>query len=81
MTLLVAVMLIATALSGLAVVLSRDPRRQVFALGAHGAVLTVLFMVLEAPDVALSELAVGVVAVPLMVLVAIAATDAQTRDR
>ena len=70
--LILAVMLL-SAVSGLFVVLSRDPKRQVFALAANGLVLTVLFFVLQAPDVALSELAVNTVALPLLFLVTLAA--------
>jgi uncharacterized MnhB-related membrane protein len=40
----------------------------------YGGVLTLLLFVLHAPDVALSELAVGTLAVPLMVLVTLMKT-------
>lgn len=66
-------MLLMAGISGLLVVVSRDPKRQVFALAANGVVLTVLFFVLQAPDVALSELAVNTVALPLLFLVTLAA--------
>ena len=70
--------LLLTAVCGTLVVLSRDPRRQVFALSANGAALAVLFFVMQAPDVALSEIAVGSAVVPLMVLVTLTAI---ARDR
>jgi energy-converting hydrogenase B subunit D len=70
--LIVGVLLLA-ALSGLLVVLSRDPKRQIFALAANGLVLTVVFFVLQAPDVGLSELAVNTVTLPLLFLVTLAA--------
>ncbi|RYC32290.1 DUF4040 domain-containing protein [Lichenibacterium minor] len=73
MAFLLAAMLLLAAASGLAVVLTRDPRRQVFALAGNGLVLTLLFLVLQAPDVALSELAVGTAATPLLFLAALAA--------
>jgi uncharacterized MnhB-related membrane protein len=73
MTLMIAGALLLVAASGLAVVLSRDPRKQIFALGANGLSLSVLFFVLQAPDVALSELAVNAVVTPLLFLVALAA--------
>jgi len=73
MSVLLAGLLILAALAGTGVVLSREPRRQVFALAANGAVLTLLFFALQAPDVALSELAVGTAATPLLFLVALAA--------
>lgn len=73
-------LMIVAGASGLAVVASRDPKRQLFALAANGLVLTLLFFALRAPDVALSELAVGTVAVPLLFLVALAATRSKRRD-
>ena len=73
MSLLLAALLLLTGASGLAVVLTRDPRRQVFALAGNGLVLTLLFLALQAPDVALSELAVGTAAVPLLFLAALTA--------
>ncbi|KST56629.1 hypothetical protein AO398_10170 [Methylobacterium sp. GXS13] len=66
-----------TALSGTAVVLVRDPTRQVFVIAVNGLVLTILFDALQAPDVALSELAVGSAAVPLLYLVALMAVRNQ----
>jgi energy-converting hydrogenase B subunit D len=60
------------AIGGTAVVLSRDPRRQAIVQSVYGMILTVLFVVLQAPDVALSEVAVGAAALPLMILVALA---------
>lgn len=80
MTPVLSALMIAAALAGLAVVAARDPRRQVFALSANGLVLSVLFFALQAPDVALSELAVGVVAVPLLILVALTATRPREED-
>jgi energy-converting hydrogenase B subunit D len=52
------------ALSGTAVVLTREPRRQVIVLGFNGLLLALLFLVLQAPDVAFSELAVNTAALP-----------------
>jgi energy-converting hydrogenase B subunit D len=72
-TWLVALLLLLAAAAGSGVVLSRDPRRQIFAIAANGLVLSALFFALEAPDVALSELAVGTAATPLMFLVILAA--------
>ncbi|MDP4024186.1 DUF4040 domain-containing protein [Methylobacterium sp. NEAU 140] len=76
MSALLAVLFLLTAASGTAVVLVRDPGRQIFAIAANGLVLTLLFTALQAPDVALSELAVGVAAVPLLFLVALMAVRA-----
>jgi energy-converting hydrogenase B subunit D len=46
--------------------------RQVVALSAYGVGLAVLFLTFQAPDVALSELVVGAVALPLILLLTIA---------
>ena len=59
------------AVVGTAVVLSRDPLRQAIVNGVYGLVLTLLFLIFQAPDVALSMLVVGSVAYPLVLLVAI----------
>ena len=73
MTWLLALLLLLAGAAGTGVVLSRDPRRQIFGIAANGLVLSVLFFALEAPDVALSELAVGTAATPVMFLVILAA--------
>lgn len=73
MTWIIAAMLLMAALSGALVVLSRDPRRQIFAVAANGLVLGLLFFVLQAPDVALSEIAVGTALTPFLFLVTLAA--------
>jgi uncharacterized MnhB-related membrane protein len=57
--------------AAIAVVATPDPRRQAVTLSVFGVTLTVLFFSLQAPDVALSQLAVGTAIVPLMVMLAI----------
>jgi energy-converting hydrogenase B subunit D len=59
-------------LVGLGVVLTRDPLRQAIVVSFFGMLLGILFFVLQAPDVALSEIVVGAVASPLMILIALA---------
>lgn len=56
-----------------AVVLTRDPVRQAIVLSAYGICLGVLFLVLQAPDVAMSQIGVGTVIVPLIVVLALRA--------
>jgi energy-converting hydrogenase B subunit D len=63
------------AAGGTAVVLTRDPRRQAIVLSVYGLILTIFFLLLQAPDVALSELTVGSAALPLMLLVALAKAE------
>ncbi|MGN6795195.1 MAG: Na(+)/H(+) antiporter subunit B [Streptosporangiaceae bacterium] len=62
--------LVAAAATGVALV--REPSRQVVVLSGYGLLLAVLFMVFQAPDVTLSELSVGAIALPILVLLALA---------
>lgn len=55
-----------------AVALIRSPVRQVIALSAYGLLLALLFLVFQAPDVTLSELCVGAVALPILLLLTLA---------
>ncbi len=63
--------LLLVGLSGLAVVCTRDVTSQVLALGFYGLVTALMFFFFQAPDVALSQITVGAVALPLMVMLAI----------
>jgi energy-converting hydrogenase B subunit D len=74
------VVLLLVAAAGLSVVLLREVRRQVIANGLYGLLLVVLFMVFQAPDVALSMLVVGSIAYPLVLLIAIARVRGETDD-
>jgi uncharacterized MnhB-related membrane protein len=67
-----AIALALVAIGGAAVVLTRDPLRQVFVLSLYGFLLAIFLLLVQAPDVAWSELAVGAVAVPLLILLALA---------
>ena len=71
MTALIAVLLGLVALSSTSVVLTREPSRQAVSLSVLGIFLTVLFLALQAPDVALSQLGIGAAVVPLMVMLTI----------
>jgi energy-converting hydrogenase B subunit D len=72
MTFLVAAALLLVAFGGTAVVLTRDPKAQAVVLSIYGLLLTVMFVVLQAPDVAMAQLAVGTVVLPLLVVLTIA---------
>ncbi len=74
MTLLIIVTLILAAFAGTGVVFARTPQRQVFAMGANGLVLSLLFMAMQAPDVAFAELIIGAVALPFLFFVVLART-------
>jgi energy-converting hydrogenase B subunit D len=73
--------LVAVAVSGTAVVASPDPLRQTLLLGIFGFSLTMLFFVFQAPDVALSEIVVSTVGLPVMVLLAIRKVRQQDEER
>ncbi|MFK4103318.1 hydrogenase subunit MbhD domain-containing protein [Streptomyces sp. NPDC019531] len=67
----IVVALLLVAVSATAAVAVRDPVRQALVLSVLGVVLAVLFTVLQAPDVALSQLAVGSALTPLLLLLAV----------
>jgi energy-converting hydrogenase B subunit D len=64
-------MLVLIALSAPGVVLTRDPLKQCVAVSFYGLLLGVLFFVFQAPDVALSQITVGAVILPAIVLLAL----------
>ncbi len=72
MTILQAIALTMAALGGLAVVATRHPLRQSIMVSLYGLILSVLFFAFQAPDVALSELVVGAVILPLILLLTLA---------
>lgn len=80
MTAVQAVLLILVGVTGTFVALTRDPLRQAILAGSFGLLLAVLFFALQAPDVALSQIVVGGVALPAMVLLALAEVRSQERS-
>ncbi|HTZ25629.1 MAG TPA: DUF4040 domain-containing protein [Streptosporangiaceae bacterium] len=64
--------LVLVAAGATAVALTRVPVRQAIVLSVYGILLAVLFLVFQAPDVTLSELTVGAVALPIMLLLTLA---------
>jgi uncharacterized MnhB-related membrane protein len=70
-------LLVLVAFGGTAVVLARDPMQQTIVFSFYGMLLSLLFLVLQAPDVALSEITVGAAVLPLILLVTIARTRRQ----
>jgi uncharacterized MnhB-related membrane protein len=67
-------LLILVAAGATAVVLIRRVAHQVLALSVYGVLLAVLFLAVQAPDVSLSELCVGAVALPIVLLLTLAKT-------
>jgi energy-converting hydrogenase B subunit D len=68
---LVVISLLLVAGSATGAVAVRDPSRQALVLAVLGLSLAVLFTVLQAPDVALSQLAVGSALTPLLILLSV----------
>jgi energy-converting hydrogenase B subunit D len=62
-------------------VLARRPLRQAMLASIYGLALGVLFFVFQAPDVALSQTVVGAVALPLMILLALAKVQEEKQER
>ena len=71
MRLLAWVMLLLVGAAAPAVVLSRDPRAQVVTLSFYGLLCALMFFIFQAPDVALSQITVGAVMLPLMIMLAL----------
>jgi uncharacterized MnhB-related membrane protein len=66
--------------AGVLVVVLRNANAAVMALSAIGTLLTVLFVVLGAPDVAHAEIVVGAIVLPALYLIAIGKVRAQVDD-
>lgn len=79
MNVLIAVALILIGTAGTLVVVIQDPLRQALTVSLFGILLGILFFAVQAPDVALSEIVVGAVALPLMILLALAKVRGGTR--
>ena len=81
MTVLQAIALVLVAVGGTAVVLTPEPLRQTMVLGIYGIALTLLFFVFAAPDVALSEIVVTSVGLPVIILAALRKIRRQEHQR
>jgi energy-converting hydrogenase B subunit D len=72
MTAVQVVSILLVALGAWAVVAARDPVRQAVVASLYGLTLGVLFFAFQAPDVALSNIVVGSVLTPTIILLALA---------
>lgn len=72
MSVILVALVVLVVLVGTSVVLTQDPKVQAISLSTFGLMLTLLFLSLEAPDVALSELVINALVVPLIILLTIA---------
>ena len=52
--------------------LTRDPLNQAIVVSFYGILLALMFFLFQAPDVALSQITIGALALPLMILLALA---------
>jgi uncharacterized MnhB-related membrane protein len=68
---LVVLVLLLVALMATVAVLTRDPARQAVVLAVLGLALALLFTVVQAPDVALSQLGVGTAVTPLLIMLTV----------
>ena len=81
MSALLGTALVLVGAAGTAVVAIRDPLRQALAVSLFGILLGILFFSMQAPDVALSEIVVSSIAMPLIILAALRKIHAQERSR
>ncbi|TJZ44495.1 DUF4040 domain-containing protein [Streptomyces piniterrae] len=68
---LIAIAVVLVAAAATAAVFHRDPLRQSMVLSLLGLFLALLYTFVQAPDVALSQLAVGSAVTPLMILLTV----------
>lgn len=78
MIIIQATILIFVAIAGTAVALTRNPLGQVIGLTFYGLLLALMFFIFQEPDVAFSQIVVGAVVIPLMVLLALAKIKRET---
>lgn len=71
MTALATASVVLVAAGATAVVLTRDRLGQTIVLAFYGLLVGLMFLVFQAPDVALSQIAVGAIVQPILVLLAL----------
>ncbi len=63
------------------VVLSRNPKEQVVTLSVYGLLCALMFFIFQAPDVALSQITIGAVMLPLMIMLVLTKMRRQNLQR
>lgn len=81
MLLMQVVILLFVAIAGGLVVLTRDPSSQAVGISFYGLLLALMFFLYQAPDVALSQIVIGAVALPLMIMLALTKVRIAIEDR
>jgi len=71
MSLLIMIALALVLVGAAITVFTTDPAKQAVVLSIYGFLLAVLFMVMQAPDVALSQIAIGAAVLPLIVVLTV----------
>jgi uncharacterized MnhB-related membrane protein len=64
--------LVFVAVAATAIVLTREPVSQTILISFYGLLLAIVFVLFQAPDVAFSQIVIGAIALPLMILLALA---------
>jgi uncharacterized MnhB-related membrane protein len=67
-----AITLIFIGVAATVVVLTRQPVPQAILISFYGLLLAIVFVLFQAPDVAFSQIVIGAIALPLMILLALA---------
>jgi energy-converting hydrogenase B subunit D len=71
--------LLMIAVVGTVVVKTREPVAQAIVLSFYGLLMAILFVVMQAPAPALSQIVVGAIVLPLMIVLAVARVRRRTR--
>jgi energy-converting hydrogenase B subunit D len=80
LSLIQAMVLIFVAAGAPVVALTRNPVAQALVVSFYGLLLAILFFVFQAPDVSLSQIVIGAVALPLMILLALTKIKKQEHE-
>lgn len=81
MRLLSLIILVFVGLAAPGVVLTREPLKQCIAVSFYGLLFAILFFVFQAPDVALSQITIGAVILPAIILLALVRMRRQNQTR
>lgn len=73
--------LVFIAAAATVVALTRDPLAQAIVVSFYGLLLAIMFFVFQAPDVSLSQIVIGAVALPLMILLALTKIKKQENEK
>lgn len=73
--------LVFIAVAATVVVMNRQPLAQAIVVSFYGLLLAILFFVFQAPDVSLSQIVIGAVALPLMILLALTKIQKQENEK